>query len=62
VHADFSGVHNPGAALLRPDWHVGAHGGGLSRYPLEGEYLGLRAPGRHPGEGEFLLNSQSRAV
>ncbi|KAG7219769.1 hypothetical protein INR49_011503 [Caranx melampygus] len=63
VHADFSWVHDPGAALLGPDRHVGAHGRGLGRYPLEGEDLGLRAARRHPGEAEALLrNRQSDAV
>lgn len=61
MHADFGGVHNPGAALLGPDGHVGAHGGGLSRDLLEGEDLRLRPPGGHPGEGE-PLRGQSRAA
>lgn len=63
MHADLGRVHDPGAALLGPDWHVGAHGGGLRRDPLEGEDLRLGAAGRHGGaEGEALLNGEGHAV
>ena len=53
VHADLGWVHDPGTALLGPERTVGADGGGLGGYPLEGEDLRLRAA-RRPLRGDGL--------